>query len=163
MAAEGIGALGINFQAFAFQALNFLVLLAVLRIFAYPAMIRALEGRKRKIDEQLKNAAELERKLAAATMQAEEIIDLSHARAQRTLQDATARSEKMLADTFEKAQKEADQLRIAAHERIAADAEEARKQLKVEAAALVVAATEKILGEKLTSEKDMKIIQRALV
>jgi F-type H+-transporting ATPase subunit b len=162
MAATGIGALGLDWKAFLFQALNFLALLALLRVFAYPAMIRALEGRKRRIDEQLKNAAELERKLAEANLQASTILDISHAQAQRMLQDATRRSEQLLADTFEKSQQEAEQLVRAAHARIAADAEQVRQTLKSEAATLVVAATERVLGEKMTGEKDMHIIERAL-
>lgn len=163
MAAEGIGALGISLSAFLFQGLNFLVLLVVLRIFAYPAIVRALEGRKQKIDEQLRNAAELERKLAEANIQASTIIDISHAQAQRMLKDATIRSEKILADTFEKSQQEAEQLIRASHVRIAADAEVARRTLRAEAATLVIAATEKILNEKITNTKDMRIIERALI
>lgn len=163
MAAEGIGALGLDWKAFIFQALNFLVLLGVLRIFAYPAIIRALEGRKQKIDEQLKNAAELERKLAQAALQASSIVDASHAQAQRIIQDAQVRSETLLADTFKKSQQETQQLVHAAHARIAADTETARRQLHTEAVTLVVAATEKVLAEKISSKEDFEIIERALV
>ena len=163
MATEGIGALGISLNAFLFQGLNFLVLLGVLRIFAYPAIIRALEDRKQKIDEQLKNATERERTLADANLPASTIIDVSHAQAQRVLQDATTRSEKILADTFTKSQEETEQLVRASHARIAADVETARRKLREEAAMFVVAATEKILSEKITDKKDMRIIERALV
>lgn len=163
MAAEGIGALGLDWKVFVFQVINFLILLGLLRAFAYPAIVRALDARKRKIDEQLKNAAELERKLAAATQQAKDVVDLSHAQAGRVMRDANVRAEQFLADTFERAQQEAEQLTRAAHVQIASDVQAARVQLQQETARMVVAATEKVLGESMTASQDRSVIERSLL
>lgn len=163
MAAEGIGALGLDWKAFLFQAINFLILFALLRAFAYPGIVRALDARKRKIDEQLKNAAELERKLAAAREQAKDIIDRSHAQARLVMRDTNIRAEQVLTDTFKRAQQEAEQLTRAAYVQIASDVQAARAQLHHETARMVIAATEKVLGESMTDRKDRSLIERSLV
>lgn len=162
MAAQGIGALGIAWEQFAFQALNFLVLLGVLRVFAYPAIVRALEGRKRTIDEQLKNAMELERKLACAHQESAAIIDASHQKAQEVIADASARADMIVTDACTKAKQETHTMIQAAHTRIEQEVDQARQRLRAQTAMLVVSATEKILNEKITREKDFQIIERAL-
>lgn len=163
MPAEGIAALGVNFQGFVFQAINFLVLLVVLRIFAYPSIIRALEDRKQKIDEQLKNANELEQKLALAHQQASDIIDSSHQKAKGLIVDAHARADTILTDARAKTQQETADMVQVAQTRIQQEVEQAKQELRAETVALVVSATEKILAEKITSKEDFAIIERALV
>lgn len=163
MAAEGIAALGISWSAFLFQLINFLVLLVVLRIFAYPSIVRVLEARKRKIDEQLKNAAELERTLALAETKAEKIIDASHKKAQGIIEDASARARGVVEEAVQKAHLEAENIVRLTETRLDQQIKEARQILKKETAALVVAATEKVLQEKITSKKDHSFIDRALV
>lgn len=162
MAAEGIGALGIAWEQFAFQALNFLVLLGILRVFAYPAIVRALEGRKQKIDEQLKNAAELERRITLAHLESTSIIDASHQKAHAVIADASARADMIVTDAFAKAKQETHTMIQAAHRRIEQEVDQARQHLRAETAMLVVSATGKVLNEKMTHEKDLEIIERAL-
>jgi F-type H+-transporting ATPase subunit b len=161
--AVGIAALGISWSAFIFQLINFLVLLAILRIFAYPAIIRVLEARKQKIDEQLQNAAEIEKRLALAHTEAQDIVHASHEKARAIIHDASKRAESVVQEAFARAEEETKVMFRAAEALLEKDVKEARRILKTETALLVVTATEKILGEKMTSEEDRRFIDRALV
>ncbi len=159
----GIAALGISWSSFLFQLINFLVLLTLLRIFAYPAIIRILEARKQKIDEQLKNAAETEKRLKLAHAEAQNILDASHKKAQDIIHDAGKRATSIVQEAFERAEQETQIMFVAAEARLQKDVKEARRALKEETATLVVSATEKILAEKMTSQDDLKLVKRALV
>ncbi len=162
MADVGIAALGISWSAFLFQLINFLVLLTILRIFAYPMIIRVLEGRKQKIDEQLKNAAETERRLAQAHLEAQGIIDASQKKARTIIHDASKKATDVVQEAFARAEEEAHIMARAAEVRIEKEVKAARVALREEAATLVMAATEKLLNEKMDSEKDLRFIDRVL-
>lgn len=163
MADSGIAALGIDLKAFVFQLINFLILLLVLRRFAYPYIVRALEDRKRKIDEQLQNAAELERKLALAHKKSLQIIDESHKKAQDIMSDASTRANALIQEAVKRAEEETESIALAAQVKLEEDVRKARIALKKETASLVAAATEKVIGEKMTDDADLALIERALV
>lgn len=163
MEAAGIAALGISWTSFIFQLVNFVVLLVLLRIFAYPAIVRVLEARKQKIDEQLKNAAEMEKRLKMANKEAQEILDASRKQAHDILHDAGKKATTIMQEAFERAEEETKIMIVAAEVRLQKEVKEARRALREEAATLVVAATEKVLGEKMTSKEDLRFIERSLV
>jgi F-type H+-transporting ATPase subunit b len=163
MEATGIAALGISWTAFIFQLVNFLVLLVVLRIFAYPAIVRVLEARKQKIDEQLKNAAEIERRLHLANKESQDILDASRKQAHDIIHDAGKKATDIMQEAFLRAEEETKIMLIAAEVRLDKQTKEARRALREETATLVISATEKILGEKMKSKEDLTLIERALV
>ncbi|MEK7500068.1 MAG: F0F1 ATP synthase subunit B [Patescibacteria group bacterium] len=163
MEAVGIAALGISWSAFIFQLLNFVVLLTVLRIFAYPAIIRVLEERKRTIDEQMKNAAEIKQRLARAHKEAQEILDVSRTKAHDIIHDAGKRAADIVQEAFEQAEAESQMMFVAAQVKLDKNVHEARTALKHETATLVVAAAEKMLGDRMTSKDDLRFIERSLL
>ena len=163
MEAVGIAALGISWSAFVFQLINFVVLLTMLRIFAYPAILRVLQERKRKIDEQIQNAAEVEKRLARAHNEAQEILEVSQKKAHGIIHDAKKRATSIVQEAFEQAEAEAQIMFVAAKDQLEKDVHEARQLLKEETAALVVAASEKMVGEKMTTPEDLRFIKRSLV
>jgi len=158
----GIGALGLDLSAFIFQVVNFAILLVILRIFAYPLIVKILEDRRQKIAASLKTAEELAKAktemakkeqavLAAARTQAEHIIIQAHRQAE---EQATA--------IEAKAQEHAEQIKEQAHIEINQNLAAARKQLKQEAVQLVIAATEQIIKVKLDPAQDEQLISEAL-
>ena len=58
-----IGQLGINWKLFLSQAVNFFILLIVLRAFVYKPLIQVIEKRNKKIKEGLEKAAEADTRL----------------------------------------------------------------------------------------------------
>src|SRR3990167_10277133 len=56
----GIGAIGIDGKALLFQIINFAILLVILRSVAYKPILKALERRRKTIENSLKQAKEIE-------------------------------------------------------------------------------------------------------
>lgn len=157
-----LGALGIDWMLLAQQALAFLVLVAVLAKFVYPALIKAVESRREQIESSMKEAKEAEEKLAKA----EEKIAKMFADARKEADDIIARSQQesgsMVADAEEKAKERAEQIVADAHTQLEAEVRRAREALKSDTVELVALATEKIVGEKLDAQKDAALIGKAL-
>lgn len=157
-----LGALGINGKLFITQLLAFLVLVAILRKFVYPFLVRAIDERRESIEEGLKQAKEaqeasekaeanIQQLLVDARKQADDIIARSHAEATTQVTEAE-----------EKARHRAEQIVKDAHTQLQADVAKARTALKKDTAELVALATERILHEKVDSAKDEQLINRAL-
>lgn len=157
-----LGALGINGKLFVTQLLAFLVLVAILGKFVYPFLVRSIDERRQSIEEGLKQAkeaqaasekaeAEIQKLLATARKEADDILACSHA-------EAAAQ----VAEAEEKAHTRADQIIQDAHAQLEADVAKARLALKKDTAALVALATERVLHEKVDVKKDAQLIDRAL-
>ena len=158
----GAAVLGIDPLAIALQAGTFLILFIIIRKFALAKIVQNLADRRETIEEGLKNAedieiqkAELEKKnekaLAAARVEADEIIGKSHEEAGSIVSEAQARANQQAEDIVAKAKAQAE-----------AEADKVRKELKSEMLSLVSEATEAVIDEKMTSAKDQELIKNAL-
>ena len=157
-----LSALGLNWQLFIEQGLAFVILVWVLKKFVYPTLIKSIDERRNQIEAGLEEAkqsqealekaeAKVEKLLAEARKEADEIIARSH---QETLA--------MVADAEGKAKTRAEQIVKDAHTQLDADITKARTMLKDETIKLVAFATEHVIGEKLDERKDAGLIKAAL-
>jgi len=155
-------ALGLNWQLFIEQGLAFVVLVWVLRKFVYPTLIKSIDERRNQIEAGLQEAKQsqealekaevkIEKLLADARKEADEVIARSH-------QEATT----MIADAEAKAKVRGEQIVKDAHAQLDADITKARTMLKTETVKLVALATEQIISEKLDEHKDARLIKTAL-
>lgn len=155
-------ALGIDAVLLLEQAIAFLILVALLAKFVYPALTRAIDNRRELIETSVKEAqatqdkakesqSEINKLLADARKEADEIIARSHKEAQTVVAEAEAKA-KTRADSFLKD----------AHTQLEADVAKARTALKKDTAELVAMATEKVIREKVDAKKDAKLIEGAL-
>jgi len=149
-----LGALGIDLRLFVTQIVAFLVLLAILKKWVYPPMIRSIDKRQESIDITAKEAAEARKAdelLVSARKEADALIARSN--------DATATA---IQSAEIKAKERAEQIVADARVTLDADLRKARALLKKEAVTLVAAATEQVIGEKVDASKDAKLIEKAL-
>lgn len=155
-------ALGIDGKLLIEQAIAFLILVAILGKFVYPALVKAVDARREQIEAGMKEAKQAEEALAVAEAkvadmladarkEADEIIARSH-------QEATA----MVADAEDKAKTRAEQIVADARTQLDSDVRKAREALKSDTIELVALATERIVGEKLDAKKDASLIKGAL-
>lgn len=160
--AGGIAALGIDLKALILQAITFVIIFLLLKKFALDKILATLEERRQKIDEGVDLGLQMElekqklegmiqEQLQKARKEADVIITGAHEEAGSLIKDAETKAnhkvESMLAD---------------AHAQIAEDVKRAKKELEHEVLELVSEATEAIIGEKLDSKKDSKLIDQAL-
>jgi F-type H+-transporting ATPase subunit b len=129
--------LGINWQLLLSQAVNFILLLIVLRIFVYKPLLKLLHDRREKIEKGLVQADEAERRLHEVDMIGKEKIRHAENEAvgilKKTELDAKILEEKLLAEAK---RKEEDAVKSAAV-RLRSQEEESRRAMEKEAAALV--------------------------
>jgi len=144
------------------EVITFLVMTAILARYVYPEVVRLAEARQRQVADQLKEA-ERERAAAEARLKEAE-AKLADARktAQNVVDAASKSAEQLRQELKQKAEDEAQRIIESARKEIEAERERAIQSVRNEVAGLVVAATEKVIGETLDSTKHKQLIERAI-
>jgi len=155
-------ALGIDVKLLIEQAIAFLILVAILAKFVYPALIKAVEGRRETIEAGLKEAKESQEAAEKAQEDVAALLEQARKDADellaRTHQEATA----LVSEAEDKAKQRAEQIVADARGQLATDVQKAREALKRDTIELVALATERVVGEKLDDKKDAALITKAL-
>jgi len=116
--------------------------------------------RTEKIDKSLKDADEIESRLALTEKEREDIIIAAKKQANLIVEEANKRGEAKRNELLVKAKEEIGQVINAEKEKLARDKAETLKEIKSEVAELVVMTVEKVLNEKMTSDKDRELIKK---
>lgn len=153
---------GINWGSLIAQAVNFLIVLAILYAFAYKPILRMLDARSRKIAQSLKDAEETAKIREEIKRKKEEEILKAQKEGQRILEKANLQVEKNEKMMLEAAKKEVAGIISEAHQEIEEAKEKMLREAKKEIADVVVLAAEKILQEKIDAEKQQELIKQAL-
>jgi len=143
-----------------FVILNFLILVLVLHGLLWDPLMKVLDERTRRVQEDL-NTARLERQKAEELRQRyENALAQAHLEADdikyRKLKEAAAQGEKIIA----KAREDARRLLDDAKKQVEAEYIEAQKRLRREAAALAVSIAKKILEREIDEAKHHEIVTR---
>lgn len=157
-----LGALGIDWKLLVEQALAFLILVAVLGKFVYPALMKAVDDRRAQIEAGLQEAKESHQALEKAEAKAEELLVQARKDADEILARSHQEAGTMVADAEAKAQQRAQQIVTDARVQLEHDVAKAREALKADTIQLVALATERVLHEKLDTTKDTHLIKKAL-
>ena len=140
----------------------FVALLLILRKFAWPALLGAVEARERALEEQLAEAERNRAEAARLLAQHEKLIAEGRASAHALLAEARTAAEKERALAMEKTRQEQEELLERARRDIAAERDRAVADLRREAVDLSLAAASKLIGERLNSDNDRRIVQEYL-
>jgi F-type H+-transporting ATPase subunit b len=155
------GLLDLN-ATFWIELVAFLLMLGVLARYVYPRVIEAAEARQKAIAAELE-AAEKSRLESEATLaEAEKKLQEARVSAQEIVAGATRSGEQLRQESKQRAEEEAKRLTQAARKEIEAEREKAIQSVREDVAGLVVAATEKVLGETLDASKHKQLIERAI-
>jgi F-type H+-transporting ATPase subunit b len=156
------GPLTVEFGLMFWTVVVFVVLLLVLKKFAYPALLGAVEARERALQEQL-DAAERNRAESEALLtEHKKLLAEARTQAHALLVEARTTAEKERALAMEKTLQEQQQLLERARRDIVAERDRAVAELRREAVELSLAAASKLIGERLTSETDRKLVEEYL-
>ena len=156
------GPLTVEFGLMFWTIVVFLLLLLLLKKFAYPALLGAVEARERALQEQL-DAAERNRAESEALLaEHKKLLAEARTQAHALMVEARTTAEKERALAMEKTLQEQQQLLERARRDIVAERDRAIAELRQEAVELSLAAASKLIGERLTSETDRKLVQQYL-
>ena len=131
------------------QILNFLVLLLVLKKFAWGPLLQVLHDRTDKIQNNIRQADEDRAQAAEMKKEYEQKLSDARKRAQEITDSATQRSEAEHRARVEETQQEIEQMKAAAKAQLQAEREEAAKKMKGQMVALSLAAATKLMGRNM--------------
>ena len=132
----------------------------ILKKFAFPKIIEALDARNEKIEGDLKNAEltreEAEKLLAEYKAQ----LDEARTEAKKVMDEGKALGENLRKETIEKAQQEANHLIARAQEEIAREKEKAIKELQGQIADISIQVASKVIQKSLSKEEHSQLIDQ---
>lgn len=164
-AAENPGllqALGIDWKLLITQGIAFMVLVAVLGKFVYPALIKAIDSRREAIESSLEEAKKVQEDAATAEDKIEKLLVEARKEADEIVKRSQQEAVSIVSEASDKAKTRAESFLKDAHAQLEADVNAARQTLKKDTVGLVVAATERILKDKIDPKKDEKLIIQSL-
>jgi len=136
----------------------FLILLAVLKKFAWPAVLGAVEAREKALEEQLAEAERNRAESAALLEEHKKLIATAKTQAHAVLAESKALAEKERAVALEKTRQEQEELLARARRDIQSERDRAITELRREAVDLSLAAASKLIGERLDTATDRKLV-----
>ena len=145
------------------ELVTFLIMLAILARYVYPEIVKVAEARQRQIAEQLKEAEEARAAAEQRLKEAEQKLNDARKTAQGVIDAAAKSAEQLRQEMRQKAEEESKRTVEAARKEIEAERDQAVRSVRSEVANLVVAATEKVIGETLDDQKHRQLIDRAIV
>ena len=157
-----LATLGINETLFAFQLVNFAIVVAVLWFMILKPLTKKMAERQKMIEDSIDNAKKIETNLGMSERKYQERIDQAKVDANKFIEKAQHEALLVAEATKEKTKKEIEQLVETARKNIKTERDESINELKEHAADLIIAAAEKILSAKIDVAKDDKVIEEAV-
>ena len=159
---EVLEKLGIDWKLLLAQAVNFLVLLWVLRRYAYGPILRALEVRTKRIEQGLKDAEASRTQLDLAREEEKKLLSVAREEARNILTQAEAVAKKRDAKMLEETKAKIDRMIIEADKHLAEKQLALLREAKAELVDTVLLATKQILNEKIDAGLNQEIVRRSL-
>lgn len=141
----------------------FLIVLAVLWKWGFPAITKMVKKRKDYIDDSLRKAHEANEKLANIQKEGESILQEAREKQAAVLKEATATRDAIIAKAENQAKDRGAQLINDAKAEIEQEKQQAIREIRGQVAELSVKIAEKIIKQQLaTDDKQMELINKIL-
>lgn len=152
-----------GFGLFFWMAIVFLIVLAILKKYGFPVIVKMVNDRKSYIDESLRKAHEANEKLANIKAEGEAILQDAREQQAQYIKEAAATRDAIIGKAQDKAREEGNRLLSEANIEIENQKRTAIGDIRKQVATLSVEIAEKILRDKLSSDKaQMDLIDRML-
>jgi F-type H+-transporting ATPase subunit b len=160
--AGGLSALGLDLKSFLFQLVTFVLLLLILRKWAFPVLVKTLEDRRIAVEKSIDQAKETAAAMENAEKQIQKMLIEARDEASELVTAGHKEAAKMVEEAEQKAAKRAEHIIKEAQAGMEHELNKARIALKQETAQLVAEATGAILKEKVDATKNAELISKAL-
>lgn len=154
--AGGLATFGIDGKILLAQLVNFLVVLFVLKRFAWGPIVQRLDMRSKKIEEGMKDAEEAAKRLKSADAERASVLAATKAEAAKVVEAARADAEAARAELVGRAKDDVERVVVSGKAQLKAEQEAMKSELKREVAEFAVEAAKRILAEgvdKASSER----------
>ncbi|TSC65345.1 MAG: F-type H+-transporting ATPase subunit b [Candidatus Doudnabacteria bacterium Gr01-1014_77] len=153
---------GLDWKLFIAQLFNFAIVLIVLWRWVFKPLGAKLEQRTAKIEKSIKEAQEIQDQLKQVEQYRKAEMEKIRGEATEIVAKAQKTAEMNKDQIIAEAKKSAEKVLEQSKKELASEKEKLLIEVREEAATLVVAATEKILREKLDSKRDVELIKESL-
>lgn len=139
------------------QIVSFLILLTLLRVFAWKKLLKLLDDRRERIASEFKKIEDTQAAVDRMKSGYDKKLADIEAESRAKIQEAIAEGKKVSQEIRESARQEARAILDKAQENIENEVAKAKQELKQTVVELTLGTTEKLLKEKITGEKDKKL------
>jgi F-type H+-transporting ATPase subunit b len=142
--------------------LTFLILLFVLRRYAWGPIVSAMEEREKTIDSSIQRAEEALAEAKEIQADNEKARREAEQKAQRILREAREQAEQLADEERQTTQEQIDEMKLQAHDEIGREKQSALNELRSEVADLAVQAAGKILHEDMNQDRQRRMVDEFL-
>src|SRR5260221_446646 len=153
---------GVNPVLLIAQIINFLIILYVLKRFAYKPIFKMLDDRKKTIQEGIENAKKSEEALEKALEREKAILQKAQSQAQEFITDAKNQAEEIAKQMEENTRSQADRMLKDAKEEIQREYQETEKRLATHTTQLAISILEKTLKDMLDEKEQKQALTKAI-
>jgi F-type H+-transporting ATPase subunit b len=147
---------------FIWTILTFLVLLALLKKYAWGPLLQALEARRQTIQKALDDAERARQELERVREESAGMLNTARLEADAIISRSRADAERLQADMKQKARAEAEAIARNAERQIQLETQKALRQIRNEAAEMSVMIASKLIRRNLSKEDNVRLIEEAL-
>ncbi|MBT6163453.1 MAG: F0F1 ATP synthase subunit B [Crocinitomicaceae bacterium] len=151
------------FGTVVWASIAFLVVMFLLRRFAWGPILSALSDREQSIAGALSQAEKVRQEMADLSVSNENQMKEARAERDRMMREAREMADQMVADAKNKAKEAADKEVASAKDAIAVERKAAIAELKAEVGGLSLEIAERLLREKLESTEEQKALVNRLI
>ncbi len=154
--------LGFDWRVALANLANFLVIVWILKRFAFKPIEKIIRERKSKIEKGIEDAEKASSELQMAEQTSQKTVTEARSRANIIIATAQKESEKIISESKTLKEEQAKQIVAEANKMIQQEKQKMLGDLKNELADLVIATTKKFLKEDMTKEKQEEIIKKLI-
>jgi len=162
MEGSGISQLGINWGVLLTQIVTFIILLVLLRVFAYKPLMRMMDERSRRVKESLEQAESVKEQSAKAEEELKKQLEQASREGQDRIARAVKAGEELKQAAEEEAKRETEKLIVKARSEIRQERDAAITEVRREFADLTVLAAGKVIEKSLDKEEHRELIDKVL-
>lgn len=153
---------GIDWKLLLAQAVNFFILLVILKKFAYGPVLKMLKKRKEEIEKGLKFTKEAGEKLENIGKEREEIMKTARSEALKVVSEAADTARLRRDEAVGEAARKSEEIITAARKVIKEEKAKTGEEVYKEAGSLIKLGIVKVLGKMPAKERDEELIREAL-
>ncbi len=157
-----LGNLGFDWRVALANLANFLVIVWILKRFAFKPIEKIIKERKSKIEKGVEDAEKASSELQMAEQTSQKTVTEARSQANKIIAEAQKQSEKIISESKITQEEQAKQIMTDTDKSILQKKQKMMGDLKNELADLVVATTKKFLKEDMTKEKQEEIIKKLI-
>ncbi len=144
------------------QIVNFLVIVFLLKKFFYGPVVKMLADRRARIEESLKNADEIEKRLEETDLKVKKAFEEARANAQAIMQDAKSEAKRIVDAATEEGHKITESALTEARSQIELERLRVQKELQAETATIAGVLLKKVLSRTMSSKEKQELTKTSV-